>query len=209
MLNTILNGGLGESRSGATTGVTPTPETVSFWAGSERVTVPAEDYESIYKPLSNIYNEAYGYAYSKNLKQPKWSDVLAYGQVVADWYKEGKVFDADAYEVSIAAQQQASYVSPSVTEPTVTEPTVIEPTVTEPTVTEPPVVVIPETDIPQNANQNTPREDGTNQSRSGSTPRATVAPSENEGSSLLIPGLILASGVVATILLTSKSKKRR
>lgn len=40
-------------------------------------------------------------------------------------------------------------------------------------------------------------------------PSAGVAPSEEKGNSLLIPGIILALGVIGAIALTSKSKKRR
>lgn len=40
-------------------------------------------------------------------------------------------------------------------------------------------------------------------------PMVSVAPSEDKGSSLLIPGIILALGVIGAIALTSKSKKRR
>lgn len=40
-------------------------------------------------------------------------------------------------------------------------------------------------------------------------PTVSVAPSEDKGSSLLVPGIILALGVIGAIALTSKSKKRR
>ena len=40
-------------------------------------------------------------------------------------------------------------------------------------------------------------------------PMVSVAPSEDKGNSLLIPGIILALGVIGAIALTSKSKKRR
>lgn len=56
-----------------------------------------------YDAFNKVYNEAYGYAYSKNINPPQVKDVLKYGQIVADWYKDGKVFTEANY---LAAQTQ-------------------------------------------------------------------------------------------------------
>jgi hypothetical protein len=181
MLNAILNGALGEtsSRSGSNT---TTTEYVTLPNESKRVTV--EEWNTIYKPVESLYVDAYGYAYSNNIKQPKWDDVVLYREAVVDSYKNGKVFNAAEYLAQIQQQQQEPQQQTDTTPPQ-------------------PEVVIPETVVPSERT-------GTNESRSGSnTNRASVAPSEEKGSSLLVPGIILALGVIGAIALTSKSKKRR
>jgi hypothetical protein len=189
MLNAILNGALGEtsSRSGSNT---TTTEYVTLPNESKRVTV--EEWNTIYKPVESLYVDAYGYAYSNNIKQPKWDDVVLYREAVVDSYKNGKVFNADEYLAQQQQQQQQGQQEPQ------QEPQ--QQTVKTPTQ---PEVVIPETVVPSGRT-------GTNESRSGNnTPLVTVAPSEEKGSSLLLPGIILALGVIGAIALTSKSKKRR
>ena len=187
MLNAILNGTLGEtsSRSGSNT---TTSEYVTLPNESKRVTV--EEWNTIYKPVESLYVDAYGYAYSNNIKQPKWDDVVLYREAVVDSYKNGKVFNADEYLAQIQQQQQQQQAQQEPQQQTDTTPPQ-------------PDVVIPETVVPSGRS-------GTNESRSGSnTNRASVAPSEEKGSSLLFPGIILALGVIGAIALTSKSKKRR
>lgn len=124
------------------------------------VTVPKSEAKAL-KEFMQIYDLCMEYAYP-NLAQPKWSDVVKYGNVVLDWYREGIPFDAAEYERRVMAGESELTTTP------------------------------PEVKIPDNV-----------------VPPVTVAPSEEKGSSLLVPGIILALGVIGAIALTSKSKKRR
>lgn len=101
MVNNILYGntGLGESRA--------TEPTKGYYIGSKVYYFTDAEYEA-YKPYMTLYNEAYGYGYKYNIRQPQWEDVLKYGQVVVDTYATGQVFDAQAYEMSLQAAAEAA-----------------------------------------------------------------------------------------------------
>ena len=119
MINDILNGlGVTEvlkpeisafsKRSGSST----TSRSTTATAGGEVYTLPdGKQYtltKAQYADFNKVYNEAYGYAYSKNINPPQVKDVLKYGQVVADWYKDGKVFTEANY---LASQTQTYSVA--------------------------------------------------------------------------------------------------
>lgn len=123
------------------------------------VTVPKSEAKAL-KEFMQIYDLCMEYAYPK-LASPKWSDVVKYGNVVLDWYRQGMPFDAVEYEREQEKLQQMAST--------------------------PPEVKIPDSVVPT----------------------VSVAPSEEKGNSLLVPGIILALGVISAIALTSKSKKRR
>lgn len=101
MFNNILYGntGLGESRA--------TEPTKGYYIGSKVYYFTDAEYEA-YKPYMTLYNEAYGYGYKYNIRQPQWEDVLKYGQAVVDTYATGQVFDAQAYEMSLQAAAEAA-----------------------------------------------------------------------------------------------------
>jgi hypothetical protein len=177
------------------------------------VQVPQSEANAL-KQFMVIYDLASEYAYGKHLPQPKWDDVVKYGSVVKDWYAQGKAFDAQSYEQSQLSVQPVGqhYATPIFKEcveyakannfplpsfqwvesfgykalPKLKE-LVAERDRTGINIPDPyaPKVVIP---------------DGV---------MVSVAPSEEKGSSLLVPSIILALGVIGAIALTSKSKKRR
>lgn len=235
MLNAILNGALGEtssrsgsstsSRRGSSTSSRSGSSSSSSSGTSELVTLRLPNQTTVQVPQAEadalkqfmvIYDLASEYAYGKNLPQPKWDDVVKYGSVVKDWYKQGKAFDAQSYEQSQLSVQPVGqhYIVPIYNEcleyaqannfpvpsfqwvesfgykalPKLKE-LVAERDRTGINIPNPyaPKVVIPENVVPT----------------------VSVAPSEEKGNSLLVPGIILALGVIGAIALTSKSKKRR
>ena len=179
MLNAILNGALGEtsSRSGSSssgrsgTSSTSSSSTSSATNGKTLYTLPDGKSYSLTKDqfdeFNNVYNKAYGIAYSMKSAAPRMSDVLKYGYAVLDSYERGMVFNEGDFLAMMGAKQQQH------------EQQTNEPAATQPTVTQPDDVMV------------------------------SVTPSEEKGNSLLIPGIILALGVIGAIALTSKSKKRR
>lgn len=196
MLNAILNGGLGETASSSRSGTsTTTTYTIATPTGTA-TNLTLEQYNQLKDALAK-YNDAYGIAYSYDLPAPDWNKFTASNaqSIVDDYAKRaiesGKTSKSESW-AAFAAERYSATVAPSATEqPTVTQPTV-QPTVTQPTEQptepeQPPKVVIPESVVPS----------------------AGVAPSEEKGNSLLIPGIILALGVIGAIALTSKSKKWR
>lgn len=119
MINDIINGlGVTEvlnpeitsfsERSGSST----TSRSGTATDGGQVYTLPdGKQYtltKAQYDAFNKVYNEAYGYAYSKNINQPQVKDVLKYGQIVADWYKDGKVFTEANY---LASQTQTYSVA--------------------------------------------------------------------------------------------------
>jgi hypothetical protein len=137
-----------------------------------------------YSAKVSQYNEAMKLAMNNNLNQPKWSD-----------FEKG-----DGPTVINDLQRQIT--AKQMTVPTETQ--IVSRAVgtgarqaAEPTVTN------PEPQFVENV-QNTTGE--TLQQRYAGEGDGT---SEKSGSSLLVPGLIIAGGIIAAVLLTKKSKKRR
>ena len=90
------------SRTGSSTSsssTTATDGSVYTLPDGKLYTMTKAQYDAFHK----VYGEAYRYAYSKNIKSPQVEDVLKYGQIVADWYKDGKVFTEADY---LASQTQ-------------------------------------------------------------------------------------------------------
>ena len=118
MISNIINGlGVTEvlnpeitafgERSGSSTSsrsTTATDSSVYTLPDNKQYTLTKAQFDDFNK----VYNEAYGYAYSKNINQPQVKDVLKYGQIVADWYKDGKVFTEANY---LASQTQTYSVA--------------------------------------------------------------------------------------------------
>lgn len=137
-----------------------------------------------YSAKVSQYNEAMKLAMNNNLNQPKWTDFEAgSGQTVIN----------DLQRQITAKQMTVPTETQSVTRTVGTGARqAAEPTVTT-----------PEPQFVQNV-QNTTGEKL--QQRYAGEGDGT---SEKSGSSLLVPGLILAGGIIAAVLLTKKSKKRR
>lgn len=136
-----------------------------------------------YSAKVSQYNEAMKLAMNNNLNQPKWSDFeKGDGQTVINDLQR-----------QITAKQMTV---PSDPQPTRNVGTgarqAAEPTVTQP---EPQFVENVQNTTGENLQQRYAGEGEGN--------------GEKSGSSLLVPGLILAGGILAAVLLTKKSKKRR
>lgn len=202
MLNAILNGALGETSSRSGSSSSSRSGTASATNVETLYTLPDGKQYSLTKDqfdeFNNVYDKAYGIAYSMKSATPRVSDVLKYGSVVLDWYKQGTPFDADEYEREQGKLQQMEADRQlqiqherewAERQEAGWEWTLVDgkPTLVPPKASTPPEVKIPDNVVPS----------------------ASVAPSEKKGNSLLVPGIILALGVIGAIALTSNSKKRR
>ena len=218
MFNSILNGSLGDTEV----------VKINFSDGTS-TSVPKDLYNKLYK----LYDTAYGIAYTYNLPQPKWEHFvegigesviteLAYLAFAKNPSKTGSWADVVKERISKYPAPTNYLYAPQPKTQTIVEPepepqtivehepqpqTIVEPephtqTIVEP---EPQTIVEPEPQpqtivepeppqiapIPEPTNIQTPGDDG------------------EEGTSLLIPGLILIGGVIGAILLSKKSSKRR
>lgn len=138
-----------------------------------------------YSAKVSQYNEAMKLAMNNNLNQPKWSD-----------FEKG-----DGQTVINDLQRQIT--AKQMTVPTETQTTRNVATgarqAAEPTVTQ------PEPTFVENVKETT----GENLQQRYAGEGEGEGNGEKSGSSLLVPGLILAGGIIAAVLLTKKSKKRR
>lgn len=179
--------GLGTSSSRSGSSSASRSGTSSATNGKTLYTLPDGKSYSLTKDqfdeFNNVYNKAYGIAYSMKSAAPRVSDVLKYGYAVLDSYERGMVFVESDYLAMMGAKQQ-QHEQQTNTSAAVSNPNDFE---TPPKASTPPEVKIPDNVVPT----------------------VSVAPSEGKGSSLLVPSIILALGVIGAIALTSKSKKRR
>ena len=208
MFNSILNGSLGDTEV----------VKINFSDGTS-TSVPKDLYNKLYK----LYDTAYGIAYTYNLPQPKWEHFvegigesviteLAYLAFAKNPSKTGSWADVVKERISKYPAPTNYLYAPQPKTQTIVEPepqpqTIVEPepqpqTIVEP---EPQTIVEPEPQtqtivepeppqiapIPEPTNIQTPGDNG------------------EEGTSLLIPGLILIGGVIGAIILSKKSSKRR
>ena len=137
-----------------------------------------------YSAKVSQYNEAMKLAMNNNLNQPKWSDFeKGDGQTVINDLQR----QITAKQMTVPSEPQTATRNVNTGARQAAEPTVTQP---EPTF----VDTVKET-TGENLQQRYAGEGEGN--------------GEKSGSSLLVPGLILAGGILAAVLLTKKSKKRR
>lgn len=86
MINRLLNGFKMKYGLGDTTQVYTLPDGKQYTLTKAQIDA-----------FNKVYNEAYGIAYSKLMSPPRVEDVLKYGEVVAEWYKQGIAFSEDKY----------------------------------------------------------------------------------------------------------------
>lgn len=185
MLNAILNGALGEtsSRSGSSSssrsGTSETTYSISTPSGT--YTGLTLDQYNQAKYAVEKYNEAYGIAYSYDLTAPDWLKFTASNaqSIVDDYAKRAIESGKTSKSESWAAFAAERYAA-----------TVAPSEPQQPAATPDPYA--PKVVIPENV-----------------VPTVSVAPSEEKGNRLLVPGIVIALGVIGAIALTSKSKKRR
>jgi hypothetical protein len=204
------------------------------------VTVPKSEAKAL-KEFMQIYDLCMEYAYPK-LASPKWSDVVKYGNVVLDWYRQGIPFDAAEYERRVMAGESAVPQANATYRVVAPDNTVYDGLTQEQydvlkakvdlyyyafndalrnsiplsTVKWSDFLAIPDWQALELKAERLDKEDGKLTTTppevkipDSVVPTVSVAPSEEKGSSLLVPGIILALGVIGAIALTSKSKKRR
>ena len=188
MIDRILNG-LGDSsssRSGSSsssrndTAQTYTIATPNGVASN----LTLEQYNNVKQALAD-YNTAYGIAYSYNVSAPSWSDFNGNNgkelidAVVIKVINSGNTTKSESWAKEFEKRAAALGIQTQTQQQTQTQ-------------TQPQVLT-----TPQNINIPEPNNVQTLPSNGG----------EKQGSSLLIPGLILAAGIVGAILLTKKSRR--
>ena len=153
---------------------------INFSDGTS-TSVPKDLYNKLYK----LYDTAYGIAYTYNLPQPKWEHfVEGIGESVITelaYLAFAKNPSKTGSWADVVKERISKYPAPTnyLYAPQPKTQTIVEP--------EPPQIA----PIPEPTNIQTPGDDG------------------EEGTSLLIPGLILIGGVIGAIILSKKSSKRR
>ena len=208
MIDRILNG-LGDSsssRSGAAT-------TYSISTPSGTYTGLTKEQYDAWKAAVDHYTNAYGIAYSYDLTAPNWSEfTMTNGQTIVDSYVQkalnsGKKSKSESWQTFVETraaqlvpqpqaqtqtqtQQQAQPQQQAQTQPQAQPQTQPQAQPQQQAQTQPQTT-------PQNINIPEPTNVQTLPSNGD----------EKKGSGLLIPGLILAAGIVAAILLTKKSRR--
>lgn len=196
MIDRILNG-LGDSsssRSGAAT-------TYSISTPSGTYTGLTKEQYDAWKAALAHYNNAYGIAYSYDLTAPNWSEfTMTNGQSIVDSYVQkalnsGKKSKSESWQTFV--ETRAAQLAPQTQAQTQTQTqTQTQPQQQAQTQQQAQPQQQPQT-TPQNINIPEPT-------------NVQTLPSNGEdkkGSGLLFPGLILAAGIVAAILLTKKSRR--
>lgn len=198
MIDRILNG-LGDSsssRSGAAT-------TYSISTPSGTYTGLTKEQYDAWKAALDHYNNAYGIAYSYDLTAPNWSEfTMTNGQSIVDSYVQkalnsGKKSKSESWQTFV--ETRAAQLAPQTQAQTQTQ------TQTQPQQQEQPQ----QQAQPQQQEQTQPQTTPQNINIPEPTNVQTLPSNgeEKKGSGLLFPGLILAAGIVAAILLTKKSRR--
>lgn len=194
MIDRILNG-LGDSsssRSGAAT-------TYSISTPSGTYTGLTKEQHDAWKSALDHYTNAYGIAYSYDLTAPNWSEfTMTNGQSIVDSYVQkalnsGKKSKSESWQTFV--ETRAAQLAPQTQAQAQTQPQQQAQAQTQ-TQPQQQAQTQPQT-TPQNINIPEPTNVQTLPSNG----------EEKKGSSLLIPGLILAAGIVGAILLTKKSRR--
>ena len=198
MIDRILNG-LGDSsssRSGAAT-------TYSISTPSGTYTGLTKEQYDAWKAAVDHYTNAYGIAYSYDLTAPNWSEfTMTNGQSIVDSYVQkalnsGKKSKSESWQTFV--ETRAAQLAPQTQAQTQTQ-----------TQAQPQQQVQPQPQAqPQQQAQTQPQTTPQNINIPEPTNVQTLPSNgdEKKGSGLLIPGLILAAGIVAAILLTKKSRR--
>ena len=188
MIDRILNG-LGDSsssRSGAATSYSISTPSGTYTG------LTKEQYDA-WKAAVDHYTNAYGIAYSYDLTAPNWSEfTMTNGQTIVDSYVQkalnsGKKSKSESWQTFVETRAAQLVPQPQAQTQTQTQQQAQpqQQAQTQPQTT------------PQNINIPEPTNVQTLPSNGD----------EKKGSGLLIPGLILAAGIVAAILLTKKSRR--
>lgn len=206
MIDRILNG-LGDSsssRSGAAT-------TYSISTPSGTYTGLTKEQYDAWKAALDHYTNAYGIAYSYDLTAPNWSEfTMTNGQSIVDSYVQkalnsGKKSKSESWQTFV--ETRAAQLAPQTQAQTQTQ-------------TQPQTQTQQQAQ-PQQQAQTQPQAQPQQQAQTQPqvTPQNINIPEptnvqtlpsngeEKKGSGLLFPGLILAAGIVAAILLTKKSRR--
>ena len=218
MFNSILNGSLGNTEV----------VKINFSDGTS-TSVPKDLYNKLYK----LYDTAYGIAYTYNLPQPKWEHFvegigesviteLAYLAFAKNPSKTGSWADVVKERISKYPAPTNYLYAPQPKTQTIVEPepqpqTIVEPEPQPQTIVEPEpqtqtiVEPEPQTIVEPEPQTQTIVEPEPPQIAPIPEPTNIQTPGDNgeEGTSLLIPGLILIGGVIGAIILSKKSSKRR
>lgn len=200
MIDRILNG-LGDSsssRSGAAT-------TYSISTPSGTYTGLTKEQYDAWKAALDHYTNAYGIAYSYDLTAPNWSEfTMTNGQSIVDSYVQkalnsGKKSKSQSWQTfvetraaQLASQTQAQTQTQAQQQAQTQQQAQPQPQAQPQQQAQPqPQVTQQNINIPEPTNVQTLPSNG----------------DEKKGSGLLIPGLILAAGIVGAILLTKKSRR--
>lgn len=198
MIDRILNG-LGDSsssRSGAAT-------TYSISTPSGTYTGLTKEQYDAWKAAVDHYTNAYGIAYSYDLTAPNWADfTMTNGQAIVDSYVQkalnsGKKSKSESWQTFV--ETRAAQLAPQTQAQTQTQ-----------TQTQAQQQAQPQPQAqPQQQAQTQPQVTPQNINIPEPTNVQTLPSNgeEKKGSGLLFPGLILAAGIVAAILLTKKSRR--
>lgn len=213
-----------EQQTNASSSAVPQPQDTTLY------TLPDGKQYSLTKDqfdeFNNVYNKAYGIAYSQNIAAPRVSDVVKYGNVVLDWYIQGIPFDAAEYERRVMAGESEVPQPQAATQPT--DPVSTGNKILDKLIEDGIAQQVSEDDwgtlvvdghtffeneerikrkLAEKAAEKAAQQQAFDKLVAQNN--ASVAPSEEKGNSLLVPGIILALGVIGAIALTSKSKKKR